>query len=158
MLFTDTAANNIRFADPDADLTRVRAAAETAHADTFLRRLPQGYDTVLARAGESLSAGQRQLLAIARAVLAAPRILILDEATSSVDTRTERAVQDAMAALMRGRTCLIIAHRLSTVRDADEIVVLDNGAVAERGTHEQLLARRGRYWTLYRTQFAGQET
>ena len=158
VLFTDTAANNIRFADPDADLSRVRAAAETAHADTFLRRLPQGYDTVLARAGESLSAGQRQLLAIARAVLAAPRILILDEATSSVDTRTERAVQDAMAALMRGRTCLIIAHRLSTVRDADEIVVLDNGAVAERGTHEQLLARRGRYWTLYRTQFAGQET
>ena len=158
VLFTDTAANNIRFADPDADLSRVRAAAETAHADTFLRRLPQGYDTVLDRAGDSLSAGQRQLLAIARAVLAAPRILILDEATSSVDTRTERAVQDAMAALMRGRTCLIIAHRLSTIRDADEIVVLDNGAVAERGTHEQLLARRGRYWTLYRTQFAGQET
>lgn len=158
VLFTNTAANNIRFAAPGADPARVRAAAELAGADEFLRRLPQGYDTVLTRAGESLSAGQRQLLAIARAVLSEPRILILDEATSSVDTRTERAVQDAMAALMRGRTCLIIAHRLSTVRDADEILVLDNGAVAERGTHEQLLARRGRYWTLYQTQFAGQQT
>lgn len=157
-LFTDTAANNIRFAVPDAGPARVRAAAATAHADEFLRRLPQGYDTVLTGAGAALSAGQRQLLAIARAVLSEPRILILDEATSSVDTRTERAVQDAMASLMRGRTCLIIAHRLSTVRDADEILVLDGGTVAERGTHAELLARRGRYYALYRTQFAGQET
>ena len=133
----------------------IKQAAHTANADTFIERLPQGYDTELSESGSDLSQGQRQLLAIARAVLADPKILILDEATSSVDTRTEMHIQSAMVALMKGRTSLIIAHRLSTIRDADKIVVLDGGVVAEAGSHEELLAKKGAYWKLYQNQYAG---
>ena len=133
----------------------VRAAAHTANADSFIDRLPDGYDTQLTESGGNLSAGQRQLLSISRAVLADPRILILDEATSSVDTRTEMHIQQAMVALMKNRTSLIIAHRLSTIRDADVIVVLRGGRIVESGSHEELLAAGGEYYSLYRNQFAG---
>ena len=129
-----------------------------ARADTFIDRLPENYATMLAEAGSNLSQGQRQLLSIARAVLADPRILILDEATSSVDTRTEMHIQQAMVNLMKNRTSLIIAHRLSTIRDADKIVVLKDGAIAEEGNHEELLARGGEYAKLYQSQFAGVAT
>ena len=121
----------------------------------YIERLPQKYKTFLKQAGAGISQGQRQLLAIARAVLADPKILILDEATSSVDTRTEQKIQDAMVKLMKNRTSLIIAHRLSTIRDADKIVVMDQGRVVEIGSHEELLEKRGRYYSLYMTQFAG---
>ena len=134
---------------------RLRRAARTAKADGFIDRLPDGYDTMLAEAGGNLSQGQRQLLSIARAVLADPRILILDEATSSVDTRTEMQIQQAMVALMKNRTSLIIAHRLSTIRGADVIVVLDNGRIVEAGNHDELLAAGGEYCKLYKNQFAG---
>ena len=133
----------------------MRAAAAHAKADVFIERLPEGYDTVLAESGSDLSAGQRQLLAIARAVLADPKILILDEATSSVDTRTEMYIQQAMVALMKNRTSLIIAHRLSTIRDADKIVVVKNGVICEAGDHDELLALGGEYHKLYQNQFAG---
>ena len=118
-------------------------------------RLPEGYDTFLTGAGANLSQGQRQLLAIARAFVADPRILILDEATSNVDTRTEKAIQDAMQQVMRNRTSIVIAHRLSTIRDSDCIVVMDKGRIVESGTHDELLGRKGRYYELYMTQFAG---
>jgi ATP-binding cassette subfamily B protein len=131
----------------------VERAAELVGADVFVRRLPNGYDTVLSENGGNLSQGQRQLLAIARAVLADPPILILDEATSSVDTRTELMVQRAMLHLMRGRTCLIIAHRLSTIRDADAILVLERGRIVEEGSRPELLSRRGVYWRLEQSQF-----
>ena len=121
----------------------------------MLEHLPQGYDTMLTAAGGNISQGQRQLLAIARAFVADPKILILDEATSNVDTRTERAIQSAMQRIMQGRTSIVIAHRLSTIRDADLIVVMDQGRMVEQGNHEQLLAKKGRYWELYMTQFAG---
>ena len=133
----------------------MRAAAALAKADTFIERLPDGYDTMLAESGSNLSQGQRQLLSIARAVLADPKILILDEATSSVDTRTEMHIQQAMVALMENRTSLIIAHRLSTIRDADKIVVIKDGRVAEAGNHDELLALGGEYHKLYSNQFAG---
>ena len=133
----------------------MKRAAETARADAFIDRLPEGYDTVLAESGSNLSEGQRQLLAIARAVLADPKILILDEATSSVDTRTEMHIQDAMAELMKNRTSLIIAHRLSTIRNADVIVVLSHGEIVETGNHDELLAKGGEYSKLYQSQFAG---
>ena len=133
----------------------MKRAAATARADTFIERLPDGYDTVLAESGSNLSEGQRQLLAIARAVLADPKILILDEATSSVDTRTEMHIQKAMAELMKNRTSLIIAHRLSTIRNADVIVVLSHGEIVETGNHDELLARGGEYSKLYESQFAG---
>lgn len=123
----------------------------------YIERQPHKYETFLKQAGSSLSHGQRQLMSIARAVLANPRILILDEATSSVDTRTEKEIQDAMVRLMKNRTSLIIAHRLSTIRDADKIVVMDQGRVAETGSHEALLARKGKYYELYMTQFAGNQ-
>lgn len=155
VLFSDTIRNNIKYGRREVDDERMRAAAATAKADLFIDRLPDGYDTMLAESGSNLSQGQRQLLAIARAVLADPKILILDEATSNVDTRTEMHIQQAMLALMKGRTSLIIAHRLSTIRDADVIVVIKDGVVAESGNHETLLARGGEYAKLYRNQFAG---
>ncbi len=158
VLFSDTIAANIRYGRLDASDEDLRKAAATANANVFIERLPNGYDTVLSESGGDLSQGQRQLLSIARAVLADPKILILDEATSSVDTRTEMHIQSAMVSLMKNRTSLIIAHRLSTIRDADMIVVLDNGVVAEAGSHDELLAKKGAYYRLYQNQYAGFDT
>ena len=158
VLFSDTIGSNIRYGRLEATDEEMRAAAHTAMADGFIERLPEGYGTQLTEAGSNLSQGQRQLLSISRAVLADPRILILDEATSSVDTRTEMDIQTAMVALMKNRTSLIIAHRLSTIRDADMIVVLKDGAISESGSHEELLERGGEYYKLYSSQFAGIET
>lgn len=155
VLFSDTIRSNIKYGRLDATDDEMKRAAATARADTFIERLPDGYDTVLAESGSNLSEGQRQLLAIARAVLADPKILILDEATSSVDTRTEMHIQKAMAELMKNRTSLIIAHRLSTIRNADVIVVLSHGEIVETGNHDELLARGGEYSKLYESQFAG---
>ena len=155
VLFSDTIRANIKYGRLDATDDEMRAAAALAKADVFIERLPDGYDTVLAEGGSNLSQGQRQLLAIARAVLADPKILILDEATSSVDTRTEMHIQQAMVNLMKNRTSLIIAHRLSTIRDADKIVVIKDGRVAEAGDHQELLALGGEYSKLYANQFAG---
>ena len=155
VLFRDTIRNNIKYGAENATDEEMKRAAHHAKADTFIERLPDGYDTVLTEGGGNLSQGQRQLLAIARAVLADPKILILDEATSSVDTRTEMHIQQAMVALMKNRTSLIIAHRLSTIRDADTIVVLRNGVIAEAGNHDELLAKGGEYAKLYSNQFAG---
>ncbi|MGQ9489711.1 MAG: ABC transporter ATP-binding protein, partial [Anaerolineae bacterium] len=156
-LFSDTVMNNIRLGRPDASDEEVIAAAKLARADDFIQRLPQGYHTVLGERGSGLSLGQRQLLAIARAALADPRILILDEATSSVDTRTERQIQAALEKLLGGRTSFVIAHRLSTIRDADQVLVVVDGEIVERGKHEELLARRSAYYELYMKQFRGQE-
>lgn len=155
VLFSDTIRSNIKYGRLDATDDEMKRAAATARADTFIERLADGYDTVLAESGSNLSEGQRQLLAIARAVLADPKILILDEATSSVDTRTEMHIQKAMAELMKNRTSLIIAHRLSTIRNADVIVVLSHGEIVETGNHDELLARGGEYSKLYESQFAG---
>ncbi len=152
-LFSNTVMENIRFGRPDATDAEVKAAAALAHADTFIERLPKKYDTVLGERGSGLSQGQRQLLAIARAALANPRILILDEATSSVDTRTERLIQQALEKLLRGRTSFVVAHRLSTIRNADMLLVLNGGEIIERGTHAELLAQRGFYYNLYMSQF-----
>ena len=148
-LFTGTVADNIRYGKPDATDEEVRAAARLANADTFIRHLPQGYDTVLTGNGESLSQGERQLLAIARAAVSDPPVLILDEATSSIDTRTEKLIERGMDSLMEGRTVFVIAHRLSTVRNAQAILVLEQGEIVERGDHHQLLAQKGRYYHLY---------
>jgi ATP-binding cassette subfamily B protein len=156
-LFSDTVMNNIRFGRPDATDEEVVAAARLARADDFIQRLPDGYNTLLGERGSGLSQGQRQLLSIARAALANPRILILDEATSSVDTRTERQIQIALDQLLEGRTSFVIAHRLSTIRRADQILVLIDGEIKERGRHEELLARRGAYYTLYMRQFIGDQ-
>ncbi len=152
-LFSGTVMENIRYGRLEASDEEVIAAAKIARADDFIRRLPQGYRTELGERGTSLSQGQRQLIAIARAVLADPRILILDEATSSVDTRTERLIQAALTELMQGRTSLVIAHRLSTIRNADQVLVLHQGEIIERGTHRELLAARGFYYRLYASQF-----
>jgi ATP-binding cassette, subfamily B, multidrug efflux pump len=152
-LFSTTILENIRFGRPDATDAEVTAAAELAHADSFISRLPEGYQTVLGERGAGLSQGQRQLLSIARAALADPRILILDEATSSVDTRTERLIQEALEKLLRGRTSFVIAHRLSTIRNADQVVVLNDGEIIEVGTHDSLLAQKGFYYNLYMSQF-----
>lgn len=148
-LFTGTVMENIRYGKLDASDEEVIAAAKLANADGFIRHLPEGYDTVLTGDGANLSQGQRQLLAIARAAIADPPVLILDEATSSIDTRTERIVQDGMDKLMKGRTTFVIAHRLSTVRNSDCIMVLEQGRVIERGTHDQLIEEQGKYYQLY---------
>ena len=147
---------NIRYGRLDATDEEVIAAARLANADPFIRRLPQGYGTQLSERGSNLSQGQRQLLAIARAVLANPRILILDEATSSVDTRTERLIQRALDKLLSGRTSFVIAHRLSTIRNADQVLVISGGRIIERGTHEELLGKGGFYHNLYMSQFRGE--
>jgi ATP-binding cassette, subfamily B, multidrug efflux pump len=152
-LFSDTVMNNIRYGRPRASDAEVLAAARLARADTFVERLPDGYQTILGERGSGLSLGQRQLLAIARAALTDPRILILDEATSSVDTRTERLIQQALEELLRGRTSFVIAHRLSTIRHADLVLAIRDGEIVERGTHDQLLAARGFYYDLYMSQF-----
>jgi ATP-binding cassette subfamily B protein len=152
-LFTGTVLENIRYGRLDATDDEVRAAARLANADAFIHRLPQGYDTPLSERAGNLSQGQRQLLAIARAILANPSILVLDEATSSVDTRTEKHIQEAMLRLMQGRTSFVIAHRLSTIRNADQILVINHGEIIERGTHETLLAQGGFYHHLYNSQF-----
>lgn len=148
-LFTGTVRDNIRFGKLDATDEEIVAAAKLANADSFIRRLPKGYDTMLTGDGANLSQGQRQLLAIARAAIADPPVLILDEATSSIDTRTELIVQDGMDKLMRGRTTFVIAHRLSTVRNSDCIMVLEQGRIIERGTHDELIEEKGRYYQLY---------
>ena len=148
-LFTGTVRDNIRFGKLDATDEEIVAAAKLANADSFIRRLPEGYDTMLTGDGANLSQGQRQLLAIARAAIADPPVLILDEATSSIDTRTERIVQDGMDKLMHGRTTFVIAHRLSTVRNSDCIMVLEQGRIIERGTHDELIEEKGRYYQLY---------
>lgn len=155
VLFSDTIGANIRYGKLDATDEQIKEAAIMANAHRFVSRLPDGYKTELTESGSNISQGQRQLLSIARAVLADPKILILDEATSSVDTRTEMHIQEAMLHLMKGRTSLIIAHRLSTIRDADCIVVIADGKVAEAGNHDELLAAKGEYYKLYQTQFAG---
>jgi ATP-binding cassette subfamily B protein len=155
-LFADTLMANIRYGRLDASDEEVIAAAKLANADLFIHRLPHGYNTMLTERGSNLSQGQRQLVAIARAILADPDILILDEATSSVDTRTERHVQEALLRLMQGRTSFVIAHRLSTIRNADQVLVINGGEVIERGTHDSLLAAGGFYHHLYHSQFKGQ--
>ncbi len=147
---------NIRYGRLDATDEEVIRAAQMADADHFIRQLPQGYQTVLSERAGNLSQGQRQLLAIARAILADPAILVLDEATSSVDTRTEARIQKALLRLMKGRTSFVIAHRLSTIRDADNVIVINHGEIVEQGTHDELLARRGFYHHLYVSQFKGQ--
>ena len=155
-LFSGTIASNIRLGS-DIPMERVRAAAEAVHAHRFIERLPDGYDTEVKERGATLSVGQKQLLSFARALAHDPRVLILDEATSSVDTETEQLIQDALRVLLRGRTAIVIAHRLSTVQNVDEILVLHKGRIRERGTHQELLARRGVYWKLYELQYKDQE-
>jgi ATP-binding cassette subfamily B multidrug efflux pump len=155
-LFSDTVMENIRFGRLDASDEECIQAAQMADADHFIRQLPHGYQTQLSERASNLSQGQRQLLAIARAILANPGILILDEATSSVDTRTEIRIQEALLRLMEKRTSFVIAHRLSTIRDADQVLVINNGEIVEKGTHQELLDRRGFYHRLYMSQFKGQ--
>jgi subfamily B ATP-binding cassette protein MsbA len=152
-LFDGTIAENIAFSRPDASRDEVRAVARTAHCDEFVDRFPQGYDTIVGERGVKLSGGQRQRVAIARAILADPRILILDEATSSLDSESEALIQDGLRRLRHGRTTFVIAHRLSTIRSADQILVIEDGEIVERGRHEELLRAGGRYRQLHDTQY-----
>ena len=158
VLFSDTIKNNLKYSNENADDEEVINAAKLSNCHNMIMQMKDGYDTVLSEGGHNISQGQRQLLSIGRAVLASPKILILDEAMSSVDTRTEKHIQDAMTKLMKNRTSLIIAHRLSTIQDADLIVVLDNGKIIEKGNHIELLSKKGKYYDLYMTQFAGNAT
>ena len=155
VLFSDTVRENLTYGAADATDERLETAVEMSRCADMISHLPQGYDTVLTGAGANISQGQRQLLAIARAFVADPKILILDEATSNVDTRTERAIQSAMQKVMENRTSIVIAHRLSTIRDSDLIVVMDHGRIVEQGNHTELLAKQGKYYELCMTQFAG---
>ena len=155
-LFTGTVMDNIRYGKLDATDEECIQAAKLANADGFIRRLPDGYDTMLTGDGANLSQGQRQILAIARAAVADPPALILDEATSSIDTRTEKLVQAGMEALMKGRTTFVIAHRLSTVKNSDCIMVMEQGRIIERGTHDELIEKKGKYYQLYTGSFAAQ--
>ncbi len=155
VLFSDTIRRNLKYGNENATKEQLEAAVKMGRCGEMIRMLPKGYDTVLTGSGENISQGQRQLLAIARAFVADPQILILDEATSNVDTRTEKAIQDAMQKVMENRTSIIIAHRLSTIRDADIIVVMDHGRIVESGSHDKLLAQKGKYYELYMTQYAG---
>lgn len=155
ILFSDTVKNNLKYGNADASEEQLEEAVEMSRCREIIQMLPKGWETVLKGAGENISQGQRQLLAIARAFVADPKILILDEATSNIDTRTEKAIQDAMQMVMKDRTSIIIAHRLSTIRDADIIVVMDQGKIVESGDHDSLLAQRGKYYELYMTQYAG---
>jgi len=155
VLFSDSIRNNIKYSNENISNDEMIKASRMSNCDVMINRLTDGYDTALTESGQNLSQGQRQLISIARAFVANPKILILDEATSSVDTRTEKRIQDAMASLMKDRTSLIIAHRLSTVRDADLIVVMDNGRIIEIGNHNELIEKQGKYYELYMTQFAG---
>ena len=155
ILFSDTVRKNLLYGNEHASEEQLETAAEMSRCKEMIQRLPQGYETVLTGSGQNISQGQRQLLAIARAFVADPKILILDEATSNVDTRTEKAIQDAMHRVMENRTSIIIAHRLSTIRDADLIVVMDRGRIVESGSHDGLLAQKGKYYELYMTQYAG---
>ena len=152
-LFSGTIRDNIKYGNLEATDEEVKAAAIMSNADTFIKRLPKGYGTFLSESGSNLSQGQRQLLAIARAILSNPSILILDEATSNVDTRTEINIQEAMLKLMKGRTSFIIAHRLSTIRDADTIMVIDKGEIVEHGSHDKLIDEKGVYYNMYFNQF-----
>lgn len=158
VLFADTIRNNLLYSNENATEEEMVEATKMSNCDSMIRKMPEKYDSMLSASGQNISQGQRQLLSIARAFLAHPKILILDEATSSVDTRTEKKIQDAMVNLMKNRTSLIIAHRLSTIQDADCIVVMDQGKIVEMGNHDELITRKGRYYNLYMTQFAGQET
>jgi ATP-binding cassette, subfamily B, bacterial len=151
-LFFGTVAENIAYGKPDASRSEIVAAARAAHAHEFILRLPHGYDSLVGERGQSLSGGERQRLSIARALLIDPRILIMDEATSSVDTETEREIQKALDNLVQGRTTIAIAHRLSTLRKADRLVVMDRGQVVEEGAHADLIAREGHYHRLYQAQ------
>lgn len=155
ILFTDTVRNNLKYGNDLATEEQLAMAVERSQCQEIIERLPMRYDTVLTGSGANISQGQRQLLAIARAFVADPKILILDEATSNVDTRTEKAIQDAMQRIMQGRTSIVIAHRLSTIRDSDLIIVMDHGEIVESGTHQSLLAKEGKYHELYMTQYAG---
>lgn len=155
VLFSDTVRNNLKYAKEDVTQEQMEQAVEMSRCRELISMLPQGYDTMLTASGSGISQGQRQLLAIARAFVADPKILILDEATSNVDTRTEKAIQSAMQLVMKNRTGIVIAHRLSTIRDADRIVVMDQGQIVESGSHEELLALGGKYYELYMTQYAG---
>jgi len=158
-LFNGTIAENIAYGSHKDHITRqdVVRAAQAAHVDDFVRKLPNGYDTVINQDGSNMSQGQRQLLTIARAFMSDPEILILDEATSSIDTRTEKLIQKAMSQLLEGRTSFVVAHRLSTIQDADNIIVLNHGDVIETGNHFELLAQKGFYYNLYNAQFVNGE-
>jgi ATP-binding cassette subfamily B protein len=157
-LFGGTIRDNLRYGNPDATDDQIAEAARVTYVDRFVHSLPDGYDTVINDEGDNISAGEKQLMTIARAFLADPSILILDEATSSVDTRTEVLIQEAMSALRSQRTSFVIAHRLSTIRGADVILVMDGGRIVEQGNHDELIDRDGAYASLYRAQFAGRAT